>query len=108
MPQRRDDRADLIAHPSCSGDAIVEAVIDVEGKVRLARPMRPRGFCGEEAVNEVKRWLWQPIEWDGEPVELPEEGCSWLPGDAVAAEIAVTVRFAPVASTVKPQPGPAS
>lgn len=108
MPQRRDGRPGAVPHPTCAGTAIVEVVIDLDGSARQASALRPLAFCGEEAASEVRQWRWHPLEWDGEPVTETGERCSRLPGDAVAAQIAVTVRFAPAQFAPQRSSEPAS
>lgn len=53
-----------------SGVVIIEAVIDVDGRVRAARVLRSVPFLDQAAVEAVRQWRYRPTLLDGVPVAV--------------------------------------
>ncbi len=53
------------------GDAVLEAVIDEEGRVTRVRLVRDPGFgCGEAALDAVRGWRYEPARLNGRRVAV--------------------------------------
>jgi TonB family protein len=60
------------------GDIIIEATVDVNGKVKDAKVLRGVAVLDQAALDAVKQWVYEPMIIDGQPK---------------AAKFTVTVRF---------------
>jgi protein TonB len=49
------------------GVVILEAVIDEEGRVREAKPLKPMPLLEDAAMDAVRQWRFTPTLLNGEP-----------------------------------------
>jgi TonB family protein len=55
------------------GDVIVQAVIGTDGKVVSARILSGPPILKQAALGAIRRWIFEPVSLNGEPVELSIE-----------------------------------
>lgn len=52
------------------GMVVLEAIIDVDGKVRDVRVLRSAPFLDQAAVDAVRQWEYEPAQRDGKPTPV--------------------------------------
>lgn len=58
-------------HPGFSGQVILEAIIDRQGRIQNARVLKGQPYgLNESALESLKQWRFRPATLDGKPVKV--------------------------------------
>jgi protein TonB len=52
------------------GAVVIEAIIDIDGKVREARVLRPLPMLDQAALDAVRQWEYEPTLLAGQPIAV--------------------------------------
>src|SRR6185312_2633046 len=78
--------SEVAKHLQFEGTMVLSAIVDVTGKVRQVRIVRPVGFgLDEKGIEAVQNWKFKPATHDGKPVAVERK--------PVAVEIGLEISF---------------